>query len=144
LMAVWSRSARRPAALRAIGGLSVPFPGETVCGDGWAVAEDHGRRTLMVSDGLGHGAQAGEASRAARKAFHESVGLSPREIVQRMHESMRATRGAAIAVCTLDPGQQTARFCGVGNIAGRIFDGEHSRGLMSHHGTVGSEARKIQ
>ena len=144
LMAVWARSRKRPAALRSIGGLSIPFPGETVCGDGWAVAEHHGRRTIMVSDGLGHGVAAGEASQAARKIFHESVGSPPREIVERMHAAMRATRGAAIAVCTLDAGQGTARFCGVGNIVGRIFHGETSRGLLSHHGTVGSEARKIE
>jgi anti-sigma regulatory factor (Ser/Thr protein kinase) len=144
LMAVWPKNEHRPGSLRSVGGVSVPYPGETVCGDGWAVADHHGQRTILVSDGLGHGAGASEASQMARTIFHQSLGLAPAEMVQRMHESMRATRGAAIAVCTLDPEAGTARFCGIGNIAGRIFEGALSRGLVSLYGTVGSEVRKIQ
>ncbi|HEV8479587.1 MAG TPA: SpoIIE family protein phosphatase [Candidatus Eisenbacteria bacterium] len=143
-MAVWARQAGRPTSWGSFGGLSVPRRGETVSGDGWAVRDSKGRRTLLVSDGLGHGFLAHEASVAARTIFLEHAEAPTTEIVERIHAGLRHTRGAAVAVCRLDPHEGLARFCGVGNISGRIFDGERTSGLVSHHGTAGSEARKIQ
>jgi len=143
-MAIWGRHAGRLAPWGMVGGLSVPCRGETVSGDGWAVRESKGRRTILVTDGLGHGTLAHEASVAARAIFVAHADEPLTEIVERMHAGLRHTRGAAVAVCRLDPHDNVARFCGVGNIAGRILNGERTWGMVSHHGTAGSEARKIQ
>jgi anti-sigma regulatory factor (Ser/Thr protein kinase) len=143
-LAIWARQPGRKVAWGAVGGLSVPRHGETVSGDGWAVRASKGRRTLLVTDGLGHGLLAHEASVAARAIFVEHADEPITEIVERIHAGLRHTRGAAVAVCRLDPHDGVARFCGVGNIAGRILDGERTWGLVSHHGTAGLEARKIQ
>jgi len=143
-MGIWARQVVRPSSWGSVGGISVPRRGETVSGDGWAVCESRGRRTLLVTDGLGHGMLAHEASRAARAIFLQHHEEPTTEIVERIHAGLRHTRGAAVAVCRLDPHDNVARFCGVGNVAGRILDGERTWGLVSHHGTAGSEARKIQ
>ena len=45
--------------------LRLPKPGEQVCGDAWAAAEEGSRLLFLVADGLGHGPQAAEAARAA-------------------------------------------------------------------------------
>jgi hypothetical protein len=47
-------------------------------------------------------------------------------------------------VIELRPEQQQARFVGVGNIAGTISSPAGTRSLVSHNGTAGAEARRIQ
>ncbi len=53
-----------------IGAVSVPKPGEEVCGDSWAASAGSDETTLMVADGLGHGPDAAEASVEAVRLFH--------------------------------------------------------------------------
>jgi hypothetical protein len=58
---------------------------------------------------------------------------------------MRSTRGAAVAVAsTGPPAGEGVRFTGVGNVAAVLARPQDSRSLMSHNGTVGLQARKIQ
>jgi hypothetical protein len=65
--------------------------------------------------------------------------------VTRMHESMRHTRGAAVAVAELDEERRVIAFSGLGNIAGRIFEsGGTSRSLVSTYGTAGMDARAVR
>jgi hypothetical protein len=49
-----------------------------------------------------------------------------------------------VAVAELLWSQHLVRYAGVGNILGRIVSGESIRGMASHNGTLGLEARKIQ
>ena len=53
------------------------------------------------------------------------------------HDSLRKTRGAAMAVALVDHERREVRFCGVGNIAGVILmpeaDPQHEHGLAQWH-----------
>jgi hypothetical protein len=120
------------------------MPGEEVCGDGWAVEQQPGRTRLLVTDGLGHGPLAAEASREALCVFREHVTLPPAEILQRIHRALRSTRGAAVGIADVDFATRSLRFVGVGNIAGTIFARGMSQSMVSQNGTVGHELRKIQ
>ncbi|MBW3628294.1 MAG: SpoIIE family protein phosphatase [Gemmatimonadetes bacterium] len=132
-----------PRSLEA-GVTSVPKPGEEACGDSWAVDFRPGHGTVTVVDGLGHGPEAAEAARAAINVFQENVRATPAEIVERMHEAMRSTRGAAVAIAGIDVEAGSVRYAGIGNISGVIIAGREARSLVSHPGTVGHQMRKVQ
>lgn len=126
-----------------LGSVQVAKPGEGLCGDAWA-SVDHGNgATIVVADGLGHGPLAAEASQAAVTAFRASPPLAPAEMMEAIHEALRPTRGAAVAVAQIDVERRIVRFCGLGNICGVIVTGGGMRAMVSHGGIAGHEARRI-
>jgi hypothetical protein len=137
-------SATPPKARLHVGGVSVPKPGERVCGDAWEVVQTGARVLVMVADGLGHGQQAAEAAQTAARIFRQSVGLGPVAILQDAHAALRATRGAAVAVAEVDLDARALRYAGVGNIAGCVIADGASRSMVSHNGTLGHQAHKFQ
>jgi hypothetical protein len=98
----------------------------------------------MLADGLGHGPMAAAASAAAVEVFQAHPAAGPAELVSLMHAAMRSTRGAAVAVAANGPAGEGLRYAGVGNLSGVLARVHDSRSLMSHNGTVGLQARKIQ
>ena len=127
-----------------IDGINVPYPGELVSGDTWAVSRANEQASILLADGLGHGAYAHDAARVAAAAFLEHAADPPASVVAHIHAALRHTRGAAVAIAQIDPGHQLLRFAGLGNIAGTIVDNGATRSVVSHHGTAGHDARRIQ
>ncbi len=141
----WSR--RSPGSGRAtaaIAGVSVAMPGESVCGDGWSVASAPSGTAILMADGLGHGIAAAEASETAVRLFQEQTTHHPERLMGVLHAGLRATRGAAVAVAAIDPVRREVRYAGVGNISAVIVNGQTTRGLVSHNGTIGHQMRKAQ
>ena len=145
LARVWAGG--RPADTFDVGGVCVPLAGESESGDAWswrsmtaAVAR------VMIADGLGHGPIAARAAGAAVQAFTAGDRLpGPQAIVHAIHAGLRSTRGAAVGVAELDLVSRTVGFCGVGNVAAALESrGQRTRGLLSHNGIAGHEARRIQ
>ena len=132
-----------PAGYR-IGAVSLAAPGETACGDAWRFRQGGERAELLVADGLGHGPVAAEAADAAVVVFDDMPGATPSVILERAHSRLRTTRGAAVAIATLDDRTRQIVFSGAGNIAGRIISGVGDRTLLSQHGTVGFQVRHLQ
>jgi anti-sigma regulatory factor (Ser/Thr protein kinase) len=127
-----------------VGVVSTPIKGEDVSGDGWAIRKAGDSAMFMVVDGLGHGILAAEAAKTAEKIFNESRSASPAEIVQDTHDALKATRGAALAVVSIQLERQLLSFAGVGNIGASIVTAGTSRGMVSHHGIVGHHLSKVQ
>ncbi len=129
-----------------LGAVCLPMAGEVECGDAWAlIGPVPGRNSLLIADGLGHGPLAAKASNAAVNLFRKNPTFDPVEHLQAIHLEIKATRGAAVAVASIDHDRREVRFAGVGNIAGTIIgDGDQRRGLVSHNGTVGANMRKTQ
>ena len=98
----------------------------------------------MIADGLGHGPLAAQASREAVRVFREQAASGPGEILDRMHQAMRATRGAAVGIAEIRFPNRRLHFAGIGNIATSIFADGVSRSTVSMNGTVGHEMRKVQ
>ena len=148
--AVLSRIRRQPPPASAqarpleVGVVCLPVTTEEACGDAWALHQTRERTLIMLADGLGHGQYAAEASAAAVDIFDNYSKNSPAEMIERMHAAMRSTRGAAVAVTEMLWDRRILRYAGVGNISGRIFSGDAVRNMVSHNGTVGMEARKIE
>lgn len=127
-----------------IGAVSVPKPGEKVCGDSWAADEYAGRGTILLADGLGHGADAAHAAGAAVRTFRNRPRLAPGEMIEAIHGALLGTRGAAVFVAEIDTVRQVVRSAGVGNIAAAVLSPQSGRHLVSHSGTVGLEVRRVQ
>lgn len=126
------------------GVVMIPCRGEEVCGDGFAVARKGGGTVIMVADGLGHGPMAFEVTQKAREVFQEIRHLSPGEIIRRMHDTLRGTRGAVIAIAAVNPVACRLTYAGVGDISGRILESAGSRGLLSQAGIVGSRVGSLK
>lgn len=145
LARLWSRpSPPHPSSPLQVGAVSLPKPGEEDCGDGWAVRQRPDHVLLLVVDGLGHGQGAAEASRTAVQAFNGHLSSSPAEMIESLHDALHGTRGAAAAVIGIDFDKRCARFAGIGNISGSISTPEGHQNMVSHHGIVGHQIRKVQ
>ena len=126
-------------------GVSVPVHGETRCGDGWATWSAGELLSIFLCDGLGHGAEAANATDLATEAFRRHAERPTREIIEYVFAALKPSRGAAVAVAELDRREGRARFCGLGNIAGAIVrrDGT-SHSLVSYPGIAGHTMRRLQ
>jgi len=144
LATVWAKPPPAEECGLVSGGINVPHPHEDVSGDAWAVRADGERRLVLVCDGLGHGTEAAAASAAATAAFRRNATGSPAVVLEHIHEALRRTRGAAVAVTEVDRGRGLVRFAGIGNIAGTIACNGTTRSVVSHHGTAGHDVRRIQ
>ena len=141
---VWSESRKAPAA-PSVTGISVPMAGQTVSGDAWGAHSDARRQVFIVVDGLGHGPQAAEAAAEAMRIFEQKSAIAPVELIEEVHLALRATRGAAVAVASIDTERDVLRYAGVGNIvASLVTPGSARQSLASHNGTAGHAMRRLQ
>ena len=137
----------REERAQAVAVLSTCIAGETLNGDAWLVTRCGARTVYTVVDGLGHGLYASEASGMATRmvagALEDSPELGLTALMMRLHEPMRATRGAAMAMVSVADGVATC--CGVGNISVQLHGRDGGvKPVMSHNGTVGHQMRKVQ
>ncbi len=127
-----------------LGVICLPATGQAVCGDAWAIDRQAGRSRLMVVDGLGHGAAAAMAAKAAQRFFLGNPGLSPAACLEGAHAILHDTRGAVMAVAEIDASQHVIRYCGVGNISAALYSGYEWHGLVSYEGILGYTAHKFR
>lgn len=126
--------------------ISIPVPGETECGDNWRVAQSDSWVSAVVADGLGHGPLAAQAANQAMRTFEQDPFLAPETYLAMAHETLRGTRGAALACARMDRGSQTLTYAGIGNISATIVapDTQTGKSLASHNGTIGVQIGKVQ
>lgn len=120
-----------------VGVVCLPLRGEEECGDAWAVEDVPGGLAALLVDGLGHGPGAAAAALAAMSAFRGAAAEPSGIMFSSMHTALRDTRGAALSVTVLDQSRRMARFCGVGNVDGRIVTADINQHLIPQNGIVG-------
>jgi anti-sigma regulatory factor (Ser/Thr protein kinase) len=142
----WSRPiGLKPASAIHLGAVNVSKPGEDVCGDSWGAAWNDQELAILVTDGLGHGLDARLASVEAVRQLQENPELAPKPLLMRIHQALRSTRGAAVAIARIDTARGKLVFAGVGNISARIYAGSEARqSLVSLNGTAGHQCERIQ
>jgi anti-sigma regulatory factor (Ser/Thr protein kinase) len=138
------RRAAEPPALMEFGGVSVAKNGETVCGDAWQVQPSVDGALMMVADGLGHGIYAFEASIAAIGAVDPRQPRSLPERLQQIHDALRHTRGAAVALAEVKVRAGIVTCAGVGNITGTIVQAGTIRHTVSANGTLGHQSPRFR
>lgn len=140
---LWASHAAPPKAVLALGALRAASKGESICGDDWFVSSTEGVHTVLVVDGLGHGADAAQAAAAAVDVARLNPRLGAADLMTQIHDALRPTRGAAGAVAVLNRRLGVCTYCGVGNISGSLHTGDKSRSMVSHNGILGHHVRRI-
>jgi len=127
-----------------IAGFTVPLRGEPVSGDAihWLSSDE--RCTALLVDGLGHGLYAADAAAEAVNVFKKYSSEPPKEILARVHDALKKTRGAAAGVAEIRPLSGTLTFASVGNTSAVVLSKALSRNLVSHSGTLGHVMSRIQ
>jgi anti-sigma regulatory factor (Ser/Thr protein kinase) len=139
-----ARISEQPDQYMTVGSAGRPVAGEDMSGDSWAMRTEGDFSLFIVADGLGHGIQAAEASAEAVSAFRTSSETGPAMVLHRVHRALRGTRGAAVAIASLDRKNRIVRYAGIGNIAGVIVGLSKSQSMISHNGTAGHDAPHFQ
>lgn len=134
-----TEAARMPSC----GCIAIPIHGEEICGDDCAATDTDAGLTLIVADGLGHGPEAAAASNEAVRLFQSHKVRPIGELLEYIHNGLRATRGAAVAITRFDRAKRRIVFGGIGNIAGVVVAHDGVRRMVSLNGTAGHNARKI-
>jgi anti-sigma regulatory factor (Ser/Thr protein kinase) len=124
-------------------GLNFNYPGELVSGDGYAHFDSANFSTVIVVDGLGHGTYANEAATLAIKTFESHVELMPAQIIEKIHNALTRTRGAAVAVARINHQTNELSYSGLGNISAQIAMDFKVQSLLSNDGIVGGNARRF-
>jgi anti-sigma regulatory factor (Ser/Thr protein kinase) len=127
-----------------IGAVLKPISGEEIAGDLWAVSERDRGPVIILADGLGHGLMAARAAAEAISAFRRCSETAPVPILNRVHSSLRGTRGAAVAIASNDRRERTVRYSGLGNIGGVIVQPGRPVAMVSHNGTAGFQNPRLQ
>lgn len=127
-----------------VAGVCIPKTGETIAGDGWVGSSSRDVVTIAVSDGLGHGPLAANASREAGRVFSSKPEDELANLLSEAHGALRPTRGAAVGIARIHLRHSRVDFAGVGNIAGTIVADDNVRRVVSLNGIVGHEMRKVQ
>lgn len=117
-------------ALLEVGVAQLASPGELLSGDRYFVQQSANRALLGVIDGLGHGVEAANAAEAARAVLEAPSGQSLGSLLQRCHERLRDTRGAAMTLLEFDAATWRLEWIGVGNVITVLVHPEAS-GTMS-------------
>lgn len=136
------------------GGLNVPLGSgrhgpqspDAPSGDAAAVAGDGSHLAALVVDGIGHGPEAARAAAAAVSAFDGELAkfggaaLDITRFVLSAHQQMRSTRGAVLAVCTIDAAAGDVAFAAVGNVNAQLVMRGRREHLVGRDGTLGTDA----
>lgn len=134
-----------PKSAHQIAGICLPIPTEVVSGDSWAFNQTPSNTKILIADGLGHGVDAASASQLACEVFREYSHLPITEIITRINNALRETRGATVAVAEINDDERIIKFTGIGNIAGYVCNGNNCKQMISHDGTAGTNNNnKIQ
>ena len=123
-------------------GLVRPITGELECGDVYGAIRADGVMTAVLCDGLGHGPLAAAAAMAGVTAVFDEPAREPAALLERVHQRMSGTRGAAAGIVQISG--QVARFAGLGNIAASVLSDGRRKSMLSVPGIAGHQARTIR
>lgn len=121
-----------------LGIINIPVRGETECGDSLFIRRGSVVSTYMVVDGLGHGPGAAEAAKEAVATVQRQLPDPPSATIERTHDALKKTRGAAMSIARVNHDLRTLTYAGVGNIGAIIVTGTESRTMVSQNGTLGA------
>ncbi|HEX9283689.1 MAG TPA: SpoIIE family protein phosphatase [Gemmatimonadales bacterium] len=125
------------------------LPGEAESGDLHLVKPVGNGVLVAVVDGLGHGAEAAAAARAAVTALDRHASESVLPLLLRCHQALAGTRGVVMSVAFFDRGDASMTWLGVGNVEGVLLYTDPAArpvraSLVTRGGIVGSELPRLR
>lgn len=128
---------------------TLALAGETESGDLHIVQPTSGGALVAVVDGLGHGAEAAAAARAAVASLARHAPASAMTLVQASHKTLLGTRGVVMSLAVFDRADASMTWVGVGNVEGVFFytdpGARRARtSLVTRGGIVGGELPQLR
>jgi anti-sigma regulatory factor (Ser/Thr protein kinase) len=120
----------------------IPKDGESECGDGFSSLVTDDVIKIFMGDGLGHGPEAAKAVLTAIDSFNQCTEIVPSEIIRRINEAVKKTRGLVGTVAVFTNDDKKWRICGVGNIATRINSQLGVKTYNAYNGIIGLNVPK--
>jgi len=125
------------------------LPGQDESGDCHLVCCSRSGILIAAIDGIGHGEEAANASKAAAALLRSSVGEPIISLVGQCHERLRATRGVVLSLAFIEPEHGMMTWLGVGNVQGMLMRSDRTKGnvqetLLLRAGVVGSRLPDLQ
>ena len=125
------------------------LPGQGESGDHHLVCCNRNGILVAAIDGIGHGEEAANASKAAAALLRSSADEPVISLVERCHEKLRATRGVVLSLACVDPEHGMMTWLGVGNVQGVLMRADARKGkvresLLLRAGVVGSQLPALQ
>ncbi len=141
---VWDSQPNTYEPLPLVAGvISKAMRGETVSGDGWLYTSSDRRTVCAIADGLGHGPLAAKAAACAIESLRSYRATPLVEQLTRVHEALRATRGAALGIAEIHRDQHIVKFSGIGNIMAVVIANGTSRHMVSLNGILGHQIGRV-
>lgn len=123
------------------------LPSERESGDQHFVCCNKSGVLVAAIDGIGHGAEAASAARAAIAILKSGVGEPIISLVTECHENLRSTRGVVLSLASLDVKHGLMTWLGVGNVQGVLIRADKKAGsetLLLRGGVVGDHLPQLQ
>jgi serine phosphatase RsbU (regulator of sigma subunit) len=127
---------------------AAPMPGESASGDLYVVRAHAGGVLVAVIDAVGHGVEAARTAARAAAVLEQDPADAVAALLRRCHEGLRGTRGAAMALASLDEPAGVLNWLAVGNVCGVVMRGDSGRSprlttLLVRGGMVGSHLPEL-
>lgn len=113
-----------------------PFLGERVSGDAGLILEEPDGLFIAIIDVLGHGPEAHEVANLVVEQLQTQDRSDLCAALQRLHESLLGSRGAAVALARVNSETGILAYSGIGNTVIRKIGRESVR-LVTRDGTLG-------
>jgi len=124
------------------------LPGEGESGDQYLVCCNEAGLLIAAIDGIGHGAEAANAAKAANSVLKHGFGTPVIPLVMACHEKLRSTRGVVMSVASIDVKHGLMTWLGVGNVHGVLIRADKRSGaqdtLLLRGGVVGDQLPQLQ
>lgn len=125
------------------------LPGQSASGDLHLVRCNRDGALVAAIDGIGHGEEAAAVARMAASVLYSAVNEPIIAAVESCHEKLRATRGVAMSLASIDTSRGMMTWLGIGNVEGVLLrSGERERrvqeALLLRPGVVGSLLPPLQ
>jgi phosphoserine phosphatase RsbX len=123
------------------------LPGEGESGDQHLVCCNENGILVAAIDGIGHGAEAANAAKAAIAVLRNGVGEPIIPLVVTCHERLRATRGVVLSIASVDVRHGLMTWLGVGNVHGVLVRADKKltqETLLLRGGVVGDHLPQLQ
>lgn len=128
---------------------SFSLPGHEKSGDLFLICPNRDGVLIAAMDGIGHGVEAANASKAAAAVFTAWVDEPIISLVERCHEELRSTRGVVVSLASIDSTHGMMTWLGIGNVQGALMRAGADKGtvqetLLLRGGVVGSQLPSLQ
>jgi phosphoserine phosphatase RsbX len=123
------------------------LPGEGESGDQHLVCCNENGILVAAIDGIGHGAEAANAAKAAISVLRNGVGEPIIPLVVTCHERLRATRGVVLSIASVDVRHGLMTWLGVGNVHGALVRADKKltqETLLLRGGVIGDHLPQLQ